>query len=62
MSDTFQKSSEELAEELEKLLPKAKSAVDGWRSILHEFQASTNAKVLWHMLNSLLPNSRKSSN
>ena len=49
MSDLPQKSSEELAAELLELMPKAKSAVDGWRSILHEFQASTNAKVLWHI-------------
>jgi hypothetical protein len=47
MNDTSQKSSEELAAELEKLMPKAKSAVYGWRSILYEFQAGANAKVLW---------------
>jgi len=31
------------------LTPKAKSAVDGWMSILYEFLARTNAKVLWHI-------------
>ena len=47
MNETSQKSSEELAAELEKLMPEAKSAVYGWRHIFPEFKAITSAKVLW---------------
>jgi len=54
MSDASQKSSEELAAELLELMPKLKSAAHGWRSVLHEFQSGTTAKILWQVAQLIL--------
>ena len=47
MSDTTQKSSEELAAELEKLMPKVRSNTAWWKCFIHITQIEATSKHLW---------------
>ena len=48
MSDLPQKSSEELAAELHKLMPKLKSLINGWRAILYA-EAQPVSKIVYQI-------------
>ncbi len=58
MNDLSQKSSEELAQELQNLMPKLKSLGSGWRSFLF-LEGAPTAEILLYVANIVLAQQKK---